>query len=656
LSLGQIVEFLSAIELSGRQVQCSVDDLKFLDLPAILAWGETYVVLKRVGPTRFHVFDPDRGWCSLRADEVTHMFGGLAIEVARTQAFRKRREPTPLNILSLFRWTPKFGGGLVQVLILSIVLQAYILLSPLYMRIVVDQAVLGSDNDLLSAIAVGFLMLALFNTGASALRGVAAQRINSLLNWDMTRRVFHHMIRLPLEWFQRRKLADTFVRFQALDPIRALISSGFILAMIDGFLSIGILIVLSILSLQLALVAMVSLTLYVIIRLACVPLNLRLSAQALTASIAEQGKRIETLRAIQTIKVMGGEAEREADWADKLGESIRTAQSSALVQVGVSTVQSLFTGVTSVVVVYVGAREILGGTMTIGVLLAAVAYQAQLSQRISAMVETIIQWRMLDMWSSRIADVVLTPVEPAATKSVAGGESIVIGSVRVSRVAFRYSGMDPFILRGADLDVKPGEYVAIQGPSGSGKSTLLKLICGLYMPSAGEITLEGRPLSYWGLRAARRSFGVVMQDDLLLSGSIAENVAAFDRDINRDHVWRCLAVSGMENEVAAMPLGLDTQIGDIGSNLSGGQVQRLQFARAIYRSPPVLLLDEATSHLDPKSEAVIAAAVKNYKGTRIVIAHSKRTIEGADRVLTLADGTLFEQQGPRFSAISEGML
>jgi ATP-binding cassette subfamily B protein RaxB len=175
----------------------------------------------------------------------------------------------------------------------------------------------------------------------------------------------------------------------------------------------------------------------------------------------------------------------------------------------------------------------------------------------------------------------------------------------------------------------------------------MKLICGLYAPAAGEILLDGKPISYWGVKRFRKSFGIVLQDDVLLSGSIAENVSGFVAQTDRNRVWECIKAVGLEDEVVRMPLGLDTQIVDIGSTLSGGQSQRVQIARALYHAPPILLLDEATSHLDPSSEEHIAKILSEYKGTRIVIAHSERVIKGADRVLTLRDGVLVDPDPPK---------
>ena len=203
------------------------------------------------------------------------------------------------------------------------------------------------------------------------------------------------------------------------------------------------------------------------------------------------------------------------------------------------------------------------------------------------------------------------------------------------------------MFRGVSLTVEPGEFVAFVGPSGAGKSTLMKVVTGLYPASLGEVRLDGLPLAAWGPRAVRRLLGVVRQDDELLSGSIAENVAFFDERIDRDRVWRSLAAAAVEEEVRALPMGAESFVGDMGSALSGGQKQRVALARALYREPRILVLDEATSHLDVERERRVNASLRALNVTRLVVAHRPETIAAADRVVVLSGGTIaLDQRRP----------
>lgn len=246
-------------------------------------------------------------------------------------------------------------------------------------------------------------------------------------------------------------------------------------------------------------------------------------------------------------------------------------------------------------------------------------------------------WRMLDLHSERLSDIALTPVEKGIERSSAG-QPEVEGRIELDSLAFRYAPHEPYIFRSINLTIEPGEFVAFVGPSGAGKTTLMKVLTGLYPATHGEVRLDGRSLDSWGPRAARRSLGVVLQDDELLSGSIAENVAFFSEQIDMDRVLECLRLAAIDAEVLAMPMQMETFVGDMGAALSGGQKQRVLLARALYRRPKIMVLDEATSHLDVGCEEAINSALKALSITRLVVAHRPQTIAAADRVVLIQDG------------------
>lgn len=531
-------------------------------------------------------------------------------------------------------------NGLLFTLLISLLLQLYVLVSPLYMQIAIDEAALKGDRNLLTALALGFGMLAVFDLVANALRSVAVQKTSALVGWDMTGRLFHHFLRLPLPWYQRRKLADTLSRFDSINPIRQLLSNGLVSSVIDGLLSLTTLAMMFVFHWQLALIVLAATTMLVGVRMASVPLTLRFAAQALVANIAEDGKRIETVRAIQSIKAMGAEAKREADWANTYAETVRANQNAAVASIGVSTITSALDGLSLVVIIYLGAMKIIDNLMSVGMLYAFVAYRGRFTSAAQGLFETLINWRVMDLHSERVAEIALTPVETGLTGGLT--DRPVDGGFEIKNLAFRYAPQQPAILRNVNAAIGAGEFVAITGPSGSGKSTLMKVLCGLYPASSGQILLDGVPLEAWGARPVRKAIGLVLQDDELLAGTIADNVAFFDEEIDMDRVWQSLRESALEQDVRNMPMRTDTLIGDMGSTLSGGQKQRLLLARALYKQPRVLMLDEATSHLDLARESEINEVLKQKAITRIVVAHRPETIAAADRVFHLLRGELYE--------------
>jgi ATP-binding cassette subfamily B protein RaxB len=207
-------------------------------------------------------------------------------------------------------------------------------------------------------------------------------------------------------------------------------------------------------------------------------------------------------------------------------------------------------------------------------------------------------------------------------------------------VTFAHSDTEAPVLRHLNLTIEPGESVAIVGPSGCGKTTLLKLILGIHAPQSGELRVGERRLSDLGLTAWRDQVGTVMQDDELLSGSVADNISFFDPAADRAWVVECARVAAVHDEIEAMPMGYHTLIGEKGGSLSGGQKQRLLLARALYKRPRILLLDEATSALDVEHERRVNQQIRQLDLTRVIVAHRPETIASASRVVVLHDGRI----------------
>lgn len=638
MTLREIKDVAADMGLVGRAVRCELDELDELKTPAILHWGFShFVVLDCVKGRKIRIHDPAAGLLNLSIGEVSRKFTGVALELTPAAEFVRRKEPSPLSLKSWFRFIPEMYGPMGHILILSLLLQAIVLATPFHIQLAIDQGALKGDTNVLTVLAIGFGILVVFNSVAGLLRGIVTAKLTALLNWDMTVRLFRHMIRLPLPWYQRRKLADILSRFDAILPVRDLLSGALVAILVDGLLAIGTLIMMFVLAPILAMIVLGGFVLYVFVRLCVLPISIRFGMESITARIAESGKRIESVRAIQTLKAMGAENEREGDWANKFATTIKADQNNTLTALSLTTMQSLVEGGIRVVLVYFGAMTIIDGKMSIGLFYAFLAYQGQFSAKATALFDQIMKWRMTDMYSYRLADIVLSKKEDGID-TIPAGQPAIVGALEFNNLAFSYGAKDAFIFHDVSFRISAGEFVAIVGPSGAGKSTLLKVLCGLYPATQGDVLVDGRPLSWWGAKAVRRALGVVMQDDELLAGTIAENVAFFADQIEMERVWVCLRQAAIMDDVRRMPLQAETLIGDMGSTLSGGQKQRLLLARALYRNPRILVLDEATSHLDISREGEINAALKTQKITRIIVAHRQQTIDAADRVIRLENG------------------
>lgn len=639
LSPRQLGDIARAHGLEARIVDLEPSDVDALAANTILpsTLGE-YVLFGEAKRNKVRLYEPTTGWKWVRRDIFTEGWSGEAIELRPRVGFEPSAERPKLHPLKLMNWTPEVRRTIAQSLVLSGFLQLYILASPLYMRIVLDDVIQKGDVSLLLVCALGFALLGVFNALASLLRSLTLQTLGVLTGWDMQRRTFAHAIRLPLEWFQSRQMADVLSKISSIEQIRSVMTSSFTV-LVDGLLSIATFVLLLVFAPQLAAIAALGLALYLAMRFVAVPVMLRLNSRNVLASVAESGKRMETIRFVQTIKALGLEAEQEAVWSGRLARSMELNQETSLAQTLFGALQSITSTLVGICIIYIGARAVLANEMSVGLLTAALAYQGQFSQRSTSLFETLLSWRMLDVQLNRLADVVLEKTE----KEVGPGQGAARptrGDVELRDVCFRYSETANPVLKDINLKIAAGANIAITGVSGGGKTTLLKLISGLYTPTSGHVLIDGRTIDSWGAPAVRGAIGFVLQDDQLLSGTVGENVAGFRDDADTDLIWRCLESVGMAEEVRGMEFGLDTFVGDLGAPMSGGQKQRLILARALYRRPPILLLDEATSHLDLAKEKSIVAALTELNVTRIVVAHRPQTIAAADTVYRIADGRL----------------
>jgi ATP-binding cassette subfamily B protein RaxB len=290
-------------------------------------------------------------------------------------------------------------------------------------------------------------------------------------------------------------------------------------------------------------------------------------------------------------------------------------------------------------VIYFGALAALDGHMTVGMLFAFISYKAQFADKAVRLLEKAIELRMLRLHLDRLADIAMSEQE-AGLDRPPGYERTLRGEIEVRDLSFRYTEGEPFIFENLNFRIAAGEHVAISGPSGCGKTTLLKVLVGLIQPTAGEVLVDGLPLSAIGPQAFRAQIGVVMQEDQLLSGSIADNICCFDEASDSRHLRRCAELAGIDDEIMRMPMAYNSLIGDMGSALSGGQKQRILLARALYRQPRMLFIDEGTSHLDVRLEERVNLGLQSLGLTRVSIAHRPQTLASASRVLHFAGGNL----------------
>jgi ATP-binding cassette, subfamily B, bacterial CvaB/MchF/RaxB len=635
VTLKGLIQTASQMDLTCRPLRFELDHLRELRLPAIVHWNmDHFVVLKSVGPTSITVLDPAAGERRYLLAEASKHLSGVAVELAPADGFEQREETARLPLWSLWGRTQGTVPALAQVFVLSLILEALVIASPFYMQLAIDEVVAKGDVDLMLVLALGFGLLSALSVTSTALRAYVLLILQNTLSLQMVANLFRHLVRLPLGYFEKRHVGDVLSRFTSTEPIRNLFTEGLITALIDGIMASATLVMICVYSPALAAVVIVSVLCYGAQRVGLYRMFRQRTDALIQARARENSHLIETLRAIQSLKLFNRENEREGQWLNRYADVVNANVRLGRINITFRTVNDAIFSLENIVTVYLGMTLVLDGALTIGMVFAFMSYKQHFKEKAVNLIEKALDFRILDLHLERLGDIALTPREEGHDRPLSYSQPIQ-GRIELRNLSFRYAETEPFILRNIDLTVEAGRFLTIAGPSGGGKTTLMKIMLGLLKPTSGAVLIDGMPLTTLGARAFREQVAAVMQDDQLLSGSIADNICFFDPGFDRDWMIRCAQYAGIHDEITAMPMSYNSLIGDMGSSLSGGQKQRVLLARALYRRPRILFLDEGTAHLDVAMEQRINDTLRKLRITRISIAHRPETIKAADEVFTL---------------------
>jgi ATP-binding cassette subfamily B protein RaxB len=638
-NLTRVMAIATDLGFDARPLRLELGELPQLKTPCVLHWNlNHFVVLKQATAREVVIHDPARGVRRMPLAEVSKLFTGIALELSPRPDFRPIRAREALSLRALTGRVLGLKRALALIFGLALALEVFALAMPFYMQWLLDQVLVSADKDLLNLLAIGFVSITVFQAVFTAVRAWSVTCLGSTLNVQWVTNLFGHLLRLPLDWFEKRHVGDVVSRFGSIQSIQQTLTTSFVASMLDGLMAVVTVAVMLLYSVKLSLLVLAGFVLYAGLRWAIFGPLRRAQEEQIVYAARQQTGLLESIRGAQAIKLANRQPERLARYANSAVDTVNRGIAIQRIGIGFSAVNQMLFGVLRVILLWWAAQLVLDGNFSAGMMIAFVSYADQFAQRGASLIDKAVEFRMLRLHAERIADIALSAPEPDRVSAYQG--PLPEASIELRNVSFRYAEGEPWILCRCSLRLEAGESVAIVGPSGCGKTTLAKLMLGLLAPSEGEILIGGIDIRRLGLERYRGMVGAVMQDDQLFAGSIADNIAFFDTNVSPLKVEAAARLAAVHDDVAAMPMGYQTLVGDMGSSLSGGQKQRLILARALYRRPKLLVLDEATSHLDVARERQVNVAIARMKLTRIVIAHRPETIASADQVLAMEKGTV----------------
>ncbi len=640
------------LDLKAKAVQSEWARLPKLALPAIgFDVNGGFFIIARVEGDKALIHDPrvERPQTVTAAELQTRWSGRLILLTSRASI---AGELAKFDFSWFIPAVVKYRKLLAEIFVVSFVLQLFALVTPLFFQVVMDKVLVHRGLTTLEVIAVGLLVVSVFEVTLSGLRTYVFSHTTSRIDVELGSRLFRHLLHLPLAYFQARRVGDSVARVRELESIRSFLTGNAITVVLDLFFSIVFIAVMLYYSTSLTMVVLASLPCYILISVFITPLLRARLHEKFNRGAENQSFLVESITGIDTLKAMAVEPQMVRHWDNQLAgyvsASFRANNLATVAHEGVSLVGKLVT----VVTLWLGARLVIEGDLSVGQLVAFNMLAGRVAMPVMRLANLWTDFQQVGISVQRLGDILNTRTElPPTNRSPLPR---LAGKVDLERVSFRYRPDGTEVLRDVSLSIQPGEVIGIVGRSGSGKSTLTKLIQRLYLPERGRVSVDGADLAVVDVTSLRRQIGVVLQDNMLFNRSVRENIALADPGAPLDLVMRVAKLAGAHEFILELPEGYDTMVGEHGSTLSGGQRQRIAIARALLTNPRILIFDEATSALDYESERIIQQNMKAICQGRtvIIIAHRLSAVRDANRIVVMDRGQIVEQ-GPHDVLLSK---
>lgn len=633
-SMLDLVRLFEKLDFTPRAIRIDVNELNHVQCPAILHWNlNHFVVLKSIKKKYVTIHDPALGERKVSFNELSNSFTGIVLEIEKNERFTVIKSQNKLVLFDLFKNVSGLKNSLIILLFLSLAIEVFILINPLFIQYVTDGVTSSNSINNLYVIVAGFLILTFCHTFIEYMRSQFVVYLTNRMAEYFSSGVMHHLLKIPYSYFERRHKGDILSRFHSINEIQSKITTDSINTLLDGFVMILALVIMLVYSVKLTLMVVFGLCIYTGIRIVAYRHHKKQTELSICEHAQVNSKFLEIIQSIMSIKLYSKEKSMFQSWQNHFIKAMNADIKISRVNILYNIANISIFNVEHIMVIALGALLVMHNQFSVGMLMAFLAYRQSLVNKSSSFIQKIFDYKLISVQLARVADILLQPIEAENNAKCISKE--IQGDIKVNDLSYRYAENQNWVLKDVSFHISKGEKVAITGPSGVGKTTLLKIMLDLISPSEGEVLVDDIPLSTIGLKKYRDSCASVMQDDTLISGSILDNITFMDINIDIDRVFEVAKIAQIHDNIQKMPMGYETLIGDLGSTLSGGQKQRVLIARALYKRPKILFLDEATSHLDVETEIKINKFLKEMNITQVIIAHREESIKMADRIINI---------------------
>lgn len=655
LSFQALAALAQQLRLNVRPAEVSLHQVAHLEAPFLLVRDHEPLLVLAVEGRRVVTGD---GRGPLRyepVDELPIVDGQLRVIQVNRHAGSPDNE---FNWAWLLPVVAKYRWSLALVLLASLMAQLFTLGIPLLFQQLIDKTLNQGNVSSLNVLAGTMVVFAVLQGLMTALRTFLFVDTTDRIDLTLGSAVMDRLLGLPLGFFEKRPVGELSQRLSELNSLRQFLTGTAITAVMDLLFSSLYIIVLLIYSPSLTAVALSTFPIYLMMTVGVSPIYRRQLRRRAGAQARTQSHLIEMLSGIQTVKAQHGELRSRWKWQDRYQEFVEQGYRSVVLGTSTSQVGSFLNTLSSLLILWVGLRMVLDGQFTLGQLLAF---------RIIAGYVTAPLLRLSNLWQGiqaanismeRLGDVVNQVPEGGHADADQLALPPVQGAVRFEHVSFRFGSRGPRQLSDVNLSVEAGEFIGIVGLSGSGKSTLMKLLARLYEPDDGRILIDGLDIAKVQLSSLRTQVGMVPQDSLLFEGTVAENIALNNPEIDSEKIVEAAKIACAHDFIMELPEGYASRISERGSNLSGGQRQRLAIARMVLENPAMLVMDEATSALDADTERRVSQNLQERfrNETVFFITHRLATVMQADRIVVMDQGRILEVGSPNDLLSQKGMF